>query len=142
MADEPTTAMDVTIQAQIIELLKWINETRRTSAIFVTHDLALAAEFCHRIAVMYAGKIVEIGSTEAVMHDPKHPYTQGLLRSIPRISTQRQKIKPIPGEVPEPINLPLGCAFYARCEMSRPDCQTGEIALRQAEGRQVRCVLY
>jgi len=142
LADEPTTALDVTIQAQILELLRGINQEHGTGIIFVTHDLGLAAEFCHNIAVMYAGKIVEKGPTEEVINDPKHPYTQGLLRSIPRIVRGRRKIKPIPGEVPEPIDLPEGCAFYPRCEMAKEDCLREAIPMKEVGGRQVRCVLY
>jgi len=143
LADEPTTALDVTIQAQILDLLRKINHERGTSIILVTHDLGLTAEFCRHIAVMYAGEIVEKGTAEQVIQDPKHPYTQGLLRSIPRIARERTKIKPIPGEVPEPIDLPEGCAFYPRCDRARPECEGSRIPMREIEGgRLVRCVLY
>ena len=143
LADEPTTALDVTIQAQILDLLRKINRERATSIILVTHDLGVTAEFCHHIAVMYAGEIVEKGTAEQVIQDPKHPYTQGLLRSIPRIARERTKIKPIPGEVPEPIDLPEGCAFHPRCDRARPECQGSRIPMREiGDGRLVRCVLY
>lgn len=143
LADEPTTALDVTIQAQILDLLKRINREYSTGIILVTHDLGVVAEFCHHIAVMYAGRIVERGAIEEVIRDPKHPYTQGLLRSIPHITQQRKRIKPIPGEVPEPIDLPEGCAFYPRCEMAKEECRGSEIPVREIDGgRLVRCVLY
>lgn len=143
LADEPTTALDVTIQAQILDLLRKINREHGTSIILVTHDLGLTAEFCRYIAVMYAGEIVEKGTAEQVIQDPKHPYTQGLLHSIPRIGKKRAKIKPIPGEVPEPIDLPEGCAFYPRCDRAKPECHGSHIPMREIEGgRLVRCVLY
>jgi oligopeptide/dipeptide ABC transporter ATP-binding protein len=143
LADEPTTALDVTIQAQILDLLRKINRKRGTSIILVTHDLGVTAEFCRNIAVMYAGRIVEKGTADQVTQDPKHPYTQGLLHSIPRIAKERRRIKPIPGEVPEPVDLPAGCSFYPRCDRARPECQGSEIPMREIEdGRLVRCVLY
>lgn len=148
LADEPTTALDVTIQAQILDLLRKINREHGTSIVLVTHDLGVTAEFCRDIAVMYAGRIVEKGTADQVIQDPKHPYTQGLLRSIPRIAAEsiageRRRIRPIPGEVPEPVDLPKGCAFYPRCDRARPECQGREIPMREIEeGRLVRCVLY
>jgi oligopeptide/dipeptide ABC transporter ATP-binding protein len=143
LADEPTTALDVTIQAQILDLLRKINREHGTSIILVTHDLGVTAEFCRNIAVMYAGRIVEKGTADQVTQDPKHPYTQGLLNSIPRIAKERRRIKPIPGEVPEPVDLPEGCAFYPRCDRARTECQGDEISMREIEeGRLVRCVLY
>jgi oligopeptide/dipeptide ABC transporter ATP-binding protein len=143
LADEPTTALDVTIQAQILDLLREINREHGTSIILVTHDLGVTAEFCHNIAVMYAGEIVEKGTTDQVIQDPKHPYTQGLLHSIPRIAKERKRIRPIPGEVPELVNLPEGCAFYPRCDRVKPECRGTEIPMREIEeGRLVRCVLY
>jgi oligopeptide/dipeptide ABC transporter ATP-binding protein len=143
LADEPTTALDVTVQAQIMSLLSTINQEHGASIILVTHDLGLAAEFCHNITVMYAGRVVEIGANEAVTEDPKHPYTQGLLACIPRIRGERKKLSPIPGSVPDLINLPLGCAFHPRCPFARDECLGQEIPLVEVEpGRMVRCVLY
>lgn len=142
LADEPTTALDVTIQAQIMALLKKINRERGTAIILVTHDLALAAEFCHRIAVMYAGRIVETGRTDEVIGNPRHPYTIGLLQSIPRITLRKQKIKPIAGTVPDLAALPEGCSFYPRCGQQREDC-LHEVELTEImPGHQVRCTLY
>lgn len=143
LADEPTTALDVTVQAQIMSLLDTINREHGTSIILVTHDLGLAAEFCHKIIVMYAGRVVEIGPNEGVTEDPKHPYTQGLLACIPRIRGERKKLTPIPGSVPDLINLPVGCAFHPRCSFAREACLGQEIPLVEVEpGRMVRCILY
>jgi len=143
LADEPTTALDVTVQAQILDLLRKINNDFGTAIIMVTHDLGVVAEFCHKVAVMYAGKIIETGSVEQIIFNPKHPYTQGLLKSIPRIGDKNSKIQSIPGDVPDLAALPSGCAFYPRCSKSIPDCQKDEILLKVIEkGRQVRCLLY
>lgn len=142
LADEPTTALDVTIQAQILELLKKINRERNTSIILVTHNLGVASEFCQRIAVMYAGRIVEIGSVDDVTQNPLHPYTKGLLNSIPRITREPQRIEPIPGNVPDLIDLPGGCAFQPRCDCSRDHCHEGIDWKEMGEGHFVRCLLY
>lgn len=143
LADEPTTALDVTVQAQILDLLRKINKDIGTGIIFVTHDLGVVAEFCQKVAVMYAGKIVETGSVEQIIFKPKHPYTKGLLKSIPKIGDKKNKIQSIPGDVPDLAALPSGCSFYLRCNKSTPDCQKGEIPLKMMEeGRQVRCLLY
>jgi oligopeptide/dipeptide ABC transporter ATP-binding protein len=122
LADEPTTALDVTIQAQIVALLEKINRDRGTGIILVTHDLALAAEFCRRIAVMYAGEIVEQGETERIIHQPQHPYTKGLLKSIPKIVDKKERIEPIQGTVPDLAELPEGCSFYERCKWRKHIC--------------------
>lgn len=143
LADEPTTALDVTVQAQILDLLRRINQEFGVSIILVTHDLGLAAEFSHQIAVMYAGKVVEKGPTEMVTEDPKHPYTQGLLACIPRIAGERRKLTPIPGSVPDLIDLQVGCSFEPRCPHAREGCLGEDIPLIDLEdGRQVRCILY
>ncbi|MEW5719696.1 MAG: ABC transporter ATP-binding protein [Chloroflexota bacterium] len=143
LADEPTTALDVTVQAQIIDLLKRINLEHRTSIILVTHNLGLAAEFCHRIAVMYAGQIVEQGPTADVVEHPRHPYTQGLLNCIPRVTRDRKKILPIPGTVPDPINLPLGCAFQPRCAVARAECLGRAVPLFEVQPNHLaRCILH
>jgi oligopeptide/dipeptide ABC transporter ATP-binding protein len=129
LADEPTTALDVTIQAQIIHLMKRINRDHGTAIILVTHDLGLAAEFCDKIAVMYAGRIVEIGPTDEVIGNPHHPYTEGLLRCIPEV-TQRRPIEPIPGSVPDLAELPPGCSFAPRCPYAQPVCDAGFFRLQ------------
>lgn len=143
LADEPTTALDVTIQAQILDLLRQINRTHGTSIVLVTHDLGVAAEFCDEVAVMYAGQIVERGPTSKVMKNPRHPYTQGLLRSIPRISGGKRKIQPIPGQLIDLLELKEECAFLARCPYARPACRKAVGMTTLDDGsHQVRCVLY
>lgn len=143
LADEPTTALDVTIQAQILDLLRKINKDIGTGIILVTHDLGVVAEFCQKVAVMYAGKIVETGLVDQIVYEPKHPYTEGLLKSIPKIGNKKNKIHSIPGDVPDLATLPKGCAFYPRCSQHMPKCQKNEIPLQKIEkGRQVRCLLF
>jgi oligopeptide/dipeptide ABC transporter ATP-binding protein len=141
LADEPTSALDVTIQAQILNLMLKINQTHQTAIMLVTHDLGVAAEFCDTITVMYAGRIVEQGPVDDVVTDPQHPYTSGLLSCRPSIAHKGQKIQPIPGNVPDIINLPQGCAFAPRCQLVRPICSQGPIPLFQiAENSFSRCL--
>lgn len=141
LADEPTTALDVTIQAQILDLMRRINQEHDTAVILVTHDLGVAAEFCDRIAVMYAGRIVEQGPAESVVVDPKHPYTRGLLACRPRIAEQVNKVQPIPGNVPDLANQPPGCAFAPRCPIAQPACTQGPVPLvEDAAGVFNRCL--
>ena len=117
IADEPTTALDVTIQAQILELIKELQKDLQMSVLFVTHDLGTVAKMCDRVAVMYLGKIIETGSVEQIYHDPKHPYTKGLLGSVHKIGTKKQeRLFSIEGTVPLAMNLPSGCSFYDRCK--------------------------
>ena len=144
LADEPTTALDVTIQAQIMALLDKINREHGTAVVLVTHNLGLVAEFCENIIVMYAGQMMERGTTDQVIDDPKHPYTQGLLRCLPRIGVQEEQILPIPGLVPDLADLPLGCPFSPRCNKVLPKCtQVDTIPLTTLpDGRSVRCLLY
>ena len=143
LADEPTTALDVTIQAQILNLMRRINQEHGTAIILVTHDLAVAAEFCDSIAVMYAGRIVEQGEVDQVITEPQHPYTQGLLQCRPRITIPRQHIAPIPGNVPDLIDLPSGCTFAPRCPLAQPVCTTGPIPLIETNpGHLSRCLRY
>lgn len=143
LADEPTTALDVTIQAQIMDLMHRINRDHNTSIILVTHNLGLTAEFCEYIAVMYAGRIVERGPTEQIVNDPKHPYTQGLLACLPRIGTKQQAIDPIPGTVPDLVDLPQGCAFAPRCPLVRDECWQADLRLRAVSpDHYARCILY
>ncbi len=143
LADEPTTALDVTIQAQIVDLMHRINQEHGTSIILVTHNLGLVAEFCQNIAVMYAGRIVERGSLDQVIEDPKHPYTQGLLACLPRLTTKAQRIDPIPGNVPDLADLSPGCAFAPRCPIVRDECWQADLRLRTVSpGHYARCILY
>ncbi|MBL8697057.1 MAG: ABC transporter ATP-binding protein [Alphaproteobacteria bacterium] len=124
VADEPTTALDVTIQAQILELILGLQERFGTSIVLITHDLAVIAETAHRVAVMYAGRIVETAPVKTIFGAPAHPYTRGLLRSIPRIQRERvAALSEIPGSVPNLIRLPRGCAFAARCPLADDHCR-------------------
>jgi oligopeptide/dipeptide ABC transporter ATP-binding protein len=141
IADEPTTALDVTIQAQVLELIAELRVRLGMSVVLITHDLGVVAEYCDRVAVMYAGQVVETGPTREVIADPKHPYTQGLLRSIPRLEHLDQAIEPIEGQVPELVDLPDECRFYGRCRHRQERCRTS-IAMRTLPGtRQTRCIL-
>lgn len=123
IADEPTTALDVTVQAQILEIMRQLQKNRGTSIILITHDLGVIAEMCDRVAVMYAGNIVEVGDVNEVFHNPKHPYTIGLLSSIPRIDNPDKKLKSIAGTVPNLINPPSGCRFHPRCPFAFEKCK-------------------
>jgi oligopeptide/dipeptide ABC transporter ATP-binding protein len=141
IADEPTTALDVTIQAQVLELIADIRGELGMSVVLITHDLGVVAEFCDRVAVMYAGQMVETGPTNGVIGQPAHPYTQGLLASIPRLSHLDERIRPIAGQVPELIDLPTGCRFRGRCEFADTACEAFQ-PMRDWDGeRGVRCRL-
>jgi oligopeptide/dipeptide ABC transporter ATP-binding protein len=143
LADEPTTALDVTIQAQILDLMRRINQEHGTAIILVTHDLGMAAEFCSRIVVMYAGRIVEQGTVDQVVENPQHPYTQGLLECRPRISMRQLRVQPIPGSVPDLAALPAGCAFASRCLYRQTVCENGPIPLASIEAEHLsRCLLH
>jgi len=143
LADEPTTALDVTIQAQIMDLMWQINRERGTAIILVTHDLALTAEFCDTIAVMYAGRIVERGTVDQVVESPQHPYTQGLLECRPSIAVRGQRVRPIPGNVPDLVGLPVGCAFAPRCPHHQPVCDEGPIPMIETGAGHInRCLIH
>ncbi|MCY2931889.1 MAG: ABC transporter ATP-binding protein [Planctomycetota bacterium] len=136
IADEPTTALDVTIQAQILELLRAIQAQDNLTVLLITHDLAVVAETAHQVAVMYAGKIVELAATPSVLSSPLHPYTQGLLRSVPRLGHGADRLYAIPGNVPNPLSFPPGCRFHPRCRLGRDDatCRTVGPPLREVAG--------
>ena len=147
IADEPTTALDVTIQAQILELLDELRKQRQLAVLLITHDLGVVAEVADRVAVMYTGRIVEESPVDELFARPKHPYTEGLLRSVPKLSVtdmvQKPRLETIEGVVPRPTDLPPGCHFAPRCRHRMPRCTQEEIPLYQLEGNvQVRCVLY
>ncbi len=141
IADEPTTALDVTIQAQILDLLQQLQREMGTAILLITHDLAVIAETAHRVAVMYAGRIVETGPVETLFAAPLHPYTEGLLRSIPRIvRAPEPELPEIPGVVPGPADLPIGCAFAPRCAFSDAACHRNKPDLLPAGNeREVAC---
>jgi oligopeptide/dipeptide ABC transporter ATP-binding protein len=147
IADEPTTALDVTIQAQILELLNELRRTRELGVLLITHDLGVVAEVADRVAVMYTGRIVEESPVEELFARPKHPYTEGLLRSVPKLTAaevaKTERLETIEGIVPSPTALPPGCHFAPRCSHRMPRCTEGEIPLYDLEGGvRVRCVLY
>lgn len=123
IADEPTSALDVTIQAQILHMMRQLKDENDTSMILITHDLGVVAEMCDDVAVMYAGRIVEYGSLREVFEETKHPYTEGLFNSLPNINDRRDKLQPIPGLMPDPSNLPAGCAFADRCAYATDKCR-------------------
>lgn len=123
IADEPTTALDVTIQAQVLSMMKELRNERKMSMIMITHDLGIVASICDEVAVMYAGRIVEKGTLREVFNHTRHPYTEGLFNSLPNIRNRTEKLKPIPGLMPDPSNLPPGCAFAPRCRYAGPDCE-------------------
>lgn len=132
IADEPTTALDMTIQAQILDLLDRLRRDTGMALVLISHDLSVVAELCSRIAVMYAGRIVEQAPTDALFDQPAHPYTRGLLAAVPPLAGPRQRLVSIPGNVPEPWNMPPGCAFAPRCDLAGEDCAAGTPPLRDA----------
>ncbi len=141
IADEPTTALDVTIQAQVLELIADIRRELGMSVVLITHDLGVVAEYCDRVAVMYAGQVVETGRTSEVIGSPAHPYTQGLLASIPKLSHLDERIQPIDGQVPELIDLPPGCRFQSRCIHATAGCEAPQRMHDRDLGHGVRCHL-
>ncbi|MHB1841711.1 MAG: ABC transporter ATP-binding protein [Sulfobacillus sp.] len=143
IADEPTTALDVTIQAQILDLMRRLRQEFGMSIIIITHDLGVVAEMADRVAVMYAGNIVETTDVRSLFAHPEHPYTEGLLRSIPRLDQDRSRLHVIPGTVPNMLELPTGCRFQNRCSYVRPACREAEPELiaRPPDGRLYRCIV-
>lgn len=143
IADEPTTALDVTTQAQIVDLIRELQQQLNMSVLYITHDLGVVAEVADDVAVMYLGKIVEFGDVETVFHHPKHPYTQALLRSIPKISRERDELDPIQGMVPSPFRRPTGCQFHPRCTQVMEKCSQIEPRVTTVgENHAVQCLLY
>ena len=140
IADEPTTALDVTIQAEILDLLAELQERLGMAMVFVSHDLGVVAQVSDRVLVMYAGHVVESGSAPDIFSRPKHPYTEGLLRSIPRLSKSRTRLAVIPGIVPNPRRWPDGCRFHERCPYAWARCQGAEPPMRN-EAHASRCWL-
>ena len=143
IADEPTTALDVTIQAQILDLMKDIKRKTDMSVIMITHDLGIVADFCDRVLIFYCGQIVEGGTVKEIFEDPKHPYTRGLLKAIPRVEEETDRLQAIEGMVPDADDMPKGCRFHPRCPHAFDLCREAPPCLQALEGgRQVRCHLY
>ena len=140
LADEPTTALDVTIQAQILDLLRRLQAELGMAVILITHDLGVVAEFAQRALVMYAGKVVEHADVRQLFERPHHPYTEGLLASLPTLDADQHRLQAIPGTVPSPFELPGGCRFEPRCRHARPPCREAEPPLRARDGRDVACI--
>jgi len=140
IADEPTTALDVTIQAQILRLLKELKEQNKMSILLITHDLGVVAEFSERVIVMYAGQVVECAATTELFKNPRHPYTQGLMQSLPGVNERGKRLVAISGSVPGARNMPKGCRFHPRCPHAKPICVETEPALYQMEnGHSCKC---
>ena len=143
IADEPTTALDVTIQAQVLKLMKNLKEEFNTAMILITHDLGVVAETCDRVAVMYAGEIIETATLEQLFNDPKHPYTLGLFGSIPNLEEEIDRLKPIFGLMPDPTDLPPACKFHPRCPHAEPICSKQDPANTDVgNGHMVKCLIY
>ncbi len=140
IADEPTTALDVTIQAQVLEMINDLKNRLKTSVLLITHDLGIVAECCQKVAVMYAGEIVEYGSLRDIFKETSHPYTMGLFRSIPSLTRKEKRLNPIDGLMPDPANLPGGCCFHPRCPYADETCRSCHPDLSDTgNGHKVRC---
>ena len=143
IADEPTTALDVTIQAQVLEMMRGLKERLNTAMLMITHDLGIVAEMCDEVSVIYAGRIVEHGTLEDIFEDTRHPYTEGLFNSLPDITNRTSKLKPIRGLMPDPSNLPEGCAFCPRCDYAMDICKTQKPeVVHISDSHYVECHLY
>ena len=143
IADEPTTALDVTIQAQVLELMNQLQSEFQAAIQFITHDLGVIAGMANDVVVMYLGRIVEGSTVDKVFHDPKHPYTQGLMNSIPSLASRKDRLEPIKGVVPDPFEVPAGCGFEPRCPHAMEICKTAMPELKSvAPGHEAACWLY
>ena len=134
IADEPTTALDVTIQAQVLEVMKRVQKETDAATILITHDLGIVAEMCERVLVMYAGHIVESGTVETIFRAPRHPYTIGLMNSLPKLTEDEEWLQPITGAPPSLIDLPPGCPFHPRCFLARERCTQENPPLEPVDG--------
>jgi peptide/nickel transport system ATP-binding protein len=142
IADEPTTALDVTIQAQILDLMRELQKSEGTSILMITHDLGVVAEMCDRVVIMYAGQVVEETDVKTLFKDPKHPYTQSLLASLPQLNSDQERLASIPGQVPNPLDMPQGCRFAPRCQYAKEICRAEAPELTEVEpGHKSRCLL-
>ncbi|MFB5267745.1 ABC transporter ATP-binding protein [Paenibacillus enshidis] len=142
IADEPTTALDVTIQAQILDLMRELQRTEGTSILMITHDLGVVAEMCDRVVIMYAGQVVEETDVKTLFKNPKHPYTKSLLASLPQLNSEQERLASIPGQVPNPLEMPEGCRFAPRCQFAQDICRANAPELEEVEaGHKCRCLL-
>ena len=139
IADEPTTALDVTVQAQIIDLLRDLSTRMGTALVFITHDLGVVAEICTRVVTMYAGEVIEDGAVDDVLIRPRHPYTSGLLSSLPGLAERHSRLPSIPGRVPSPAAMPAGCRFRARCPHAIAGCEQEQTLLEVSPDHLARC---
>lgn len=140
IADEPTTALDVTIQAQVLDLMRDLRKKFGTSILMISHDLGVVSEICDKVAIMYAGSIIEYGPLREVFRTPAHPYTKGLLSSIPSLTRKVRRLTPIPGQMPDPMALPDGCRFADRCPYAQSACRTGSMpVVSVSENHWVKC---
>ncbi|WP_078548102.1 ABC transporter ATP-binding protein [Litchfieldia alkalitelluris] len=142
IADEPTTALDVTIQAQILDLMKEVSKKFDTSILLITHDLGVVSEIAERVVVMYGGQVVEEAAVDALFEEPLHPYTEGLMNSVPSIDGEISRLQSIEGNVPSPENMPKGCRFAPRCSKAFDRCFAEQPQLKVTKGRAVRCFLH
>jgi len=141
IADNPTTALDVTIQMQILDLVKQLRDRLGMAILWITHDLGVAAKLCDRVVVMYAGKVMEQGEVSRVLRNPRHPYTRRLIDALPKLGQPERRLLPIQGRPPDPASLPEGCAFAPRCHRATSECRAGDVELREVEdGHDVRCL--
>lgn len=142
IADEPTTALDVTIQAQILDLMRELQRTENMAIMMITHDLGVVAEMCDRVMVMYAGQVVEETDVKTLFSNPKHPYTRGLMASLPQLAGDQKRLSSIPGQVPNPAHMPAGCRFAPRCPVKQEQCELMQPELLEIEpGHRCRCLL-
>ena len=144
IADEPTTDLDVSIQAQVLRLIKELVRDMKLSVLYITHDLGVVSQLCNQVAVMYAGNIVEYGDVDSILFSPKHPYSVGLMNATPRSGSEQSRLQSIPGTVPSLYNLPPGCRFHTRCEFAKPECEVGSVpkTVNISDNHQVACHLY
>jgi len=141
LADEPTTALDVTIQAQVLDLMDELKRKLNTAMVLITHDLGIVARNCQKVAVVYAGRIMELGTREDIFDHYAHPYTEGLFGAVPNLNMKDKRLKPIYGLMPDPMNLPEGCEFHPRCPYATQECKSGKIEnVEVSEGHFVRCI--
>jgi peptide/nickel transport system ATP-binding protein len=142
IADEPTTALDVTIQAQVLDLMNNLKEKFKTAMLMITHDLGVVAQVCDKVAIMYGGEIIEYGKIEDIFESTKHPYTKGLFGSIPNLDSDVTRLSPIKGTMPDPTNLPSGCPFHPRCDNAKNICSDRVPKHTNIDGHRIKCLMF